>query len=100
MLINRWPKGLDRKGVADFLLKNYPITDICDTCAQLLMNQTTKIAISRFQFMEHFKIIGEKEDGTIETRGRKPLAERLAAAREARLNPDEELFNSNRSIEK
>ena len=81
MIITKFPKGLPLAECSKFLLEHYPITDICDTCAQLLLNQTTKIAVTRGQFMEHFKIIGEREDGTEERRGRKSLTERLAAAR-------------------
>lgn len=84
MIITKFPKGLEREQVAKFLLDHYPVTDICDTCAYLLMNQTSKIAITRQQFNELFKIIGEREDGTTETRGRKSLSERLAAAKRDR----------------
>lgn len=73
-MITKFPRLAARKDVADFLLRTYPITEIAETCAQLLMNQTDKIPISRQQFAEHFRIIGEKEDGTAETRGRKPIS--------------------------
>ena len=70
MIITKFPKGLPLSGVSKFLLEHYPITDICDTCAQLLLNQTSKISVTRQQLLEHFRIVGEREDGTAERRGR------------------------------
>lgn len=86
MIVTRFPKGLDREGVSKFLLKQYSIYDIADTAAYYLMSaKTEKISISRQAFEEHFRIIGEKDDGTPETRGRKPLS---------RENENNNLFNN------
>lgn len=58
-------------------LLNYPMSEIVETCAALLMetgiqSTPTKITITQEQFDAHFRIAGLKEDGTKETRGRKP----------------------------
>ena len=94
MIITKFPKGLPLAECSKFLLEHYPITDICDTCAQLLLSQTNKITVTRQQLMEHFKIIGEREDGTEERRGRKSLAERLAAAKRDRTERVKMIDNS------
>lgn len=74
MIIKKFPKGLDVKGVADFLLNNYPITSIAETAADLLLKEyrTEKITLTRQQFLDHFRITGIRPDGGAETRGRKP----------------------------
>lgn len=48
MIITKFPKGLPLKEVSEFLLKHYPITDICDTYCTLLLNRGVSIkTISR-----------------------------------------------------
>ncbi len=74
-MITRFPKGQSVQQVADFLMENYPVKEIARTAAQLLMRQTDKITVTRQQFVEHFRFIGERQDGTVETRGRKPKTE-------------------------
>ncbi len=62
-----------------FIIENYPMGEIISTCAYLLIKysfntQPTKITITQDEFDSHFRIVGLKEDGTKETRGRKRRA--------------------------
>lgn len=65
------------------LMLNYSIADIVETCAHKLIvdyssTPTQKITISQEEFETHFRIQGIKEDGTPETRGRKPKIMRVS----------------------
>ena len=51
-----------------------PLFTLRQLTADLLMESREKITITEEQFKEHFKIRGQKEDGTEEKRGR-PKAE-------------------------
>ena len=57
--------------VANYLMRNYPIGEIVGALAQYIIDDDGKIAISKTQFDQHFKIIGIRADGEEETRGRK-----------------------------
>ena len=62
--------------VANFIAANYPITAICHTLAEYILNeeQIEPIAITEEEFYKHFRILGTKRvNGEIikENRGRK-----------------------------
>ena len=51
-----------------------PINALLEMCVDLLMERRLpkKISITEEQFRTMFKIVGVREDGTVENRGRKP----------------------------
>ena len=59
--------------VKNHLMLNYNISEILDFVCELLMKfeDNPKIPISKEDFEAHFRLIGYKEDGTPEPRGRK-----------------------------
>lgn len=67
--------GIKEDDIKDYLMVNYNMSQIVDTCAELLIRYTfsvnSRIAISQEDFDNHFRIIGVKADGTLETRGRR-----------------------------
>ncbi len=70
---------MTEQDLVHYLQDNYPVTQICQTCAELIMGsgmiEKPKIVITQLQFESFFKVVGYKQDGSPETRGRKPRRE-------------------------
>ena len=67
------PKTFKNKEEALAFLHTLPISSLIDLAADLLVERSIpkRISITEEQFRTMFKITGQREDGTAETRGRK-----------------------------
>jgi hypothetical protein len=94
--IKRFP-NLPQADLAEWLIRNYNVMDVAFTAACFLLEsqQVEKVVLTQEQFVKFFKVRGLREDGMEETRGRRSLAERLAAARLDRAERVKMIDNSN-----
>lgn len=77
--LNRTQQAQIRRGELtrtelESIVMSYPMGDIITTCVELLIKDsfatTPKIVLTQREFNSHFRIIGMKDDGTTEKRGR------------------------------
>lgn len=66
-------KTFSNKQEALDYLNTLPFLTVVDMCAELLVERTApkKITITEEQFNSLFRIVGRRDDGTVENRGRK-----------------------------
>lgn len=62
---------ISTKGLADYLLRTYPASEIALALAETMTFDFRPIAITQEEFDRHFRIKGTRADGTPENRGKR-----------------------------